>query len=202
MLRNFGKKNISLSNICKNPKLSPNIYDLNYTSNVYFVQEWKLTEDFVDLCLTNNLEETKKFHDSFVVNYHNFLKDCSLEKYCLCFYDCKWKQNIEIDYDVYSKFMNYNYRIYCYKSKTADKNMIEWFNSTYKIESLSHYFAFSIAMRSDKIELVKVLHEIRPLNFTRGFIWKSDMKEPVISARDVNNLKNKEMQNLIKNLMK
>jgi hypothetical protein len=202
MLKNFIKKNKSLPSVYwYNPKLTHNIYDLNYATNVYHVDEWELTKDFVNLCLTNNLAKTKKFHDSFVVNYHDFLKDRSLEKYCLCFYDLGWKQNLEIDYDVYSRFMNYNYRTYCDKSITADKNMIEWFNSSYKIESIHHHYAFNTAMLCNKIELVKILHEIRPIDFTRGFRWESDRKKPIISIQDVDNLKNKEMQNLVKKLM-
>jgi hypothetical protein len=202
MLRSIIKKNKSSPHIfCVYPKKHPHIYDLNYTNNVYHVQHWKLTKNFINCSLTNNLEETKNFHDSFVVNYHDFLKGRSLEKYSLCFYDSAWKQNLEIDYDVYSRFMNYNYRTYCEESKIANKNMIEWFNSTYKIESLQHYFAFKNAIYSNKIELVKILHKIRPIDFTREFRWRSNVKEPIITIQYVNDLKNKEMQNLVKNLM-
>jgi hypothetical protein len=175
-------------------------YDLNYTSNVCHVDYWKLSSDFSNICKTNDLEKIKIFHDSFVVNYNDFLKQRSLEKYSLSFYDSAWKQQYEIDFDVYHRFMNYNYMKYNYDTKNNDKYVLEWFNSTYKIDTLNHYRVFRHAILSNKLDFAKKLHEIRQIDLKKEFRWKSDIKEPIFTKDEIQNLKNKEIKNFILNL--
>lgn len=175
-------------------------YDLNYTHNVYHIEYWQLSKDFLNICKTNDLEKIKNYHDSFVVNYNDFLKERSLEKYSLSFYDTAGHLQREIDFDVYHRFMNYHYREYCKFAKNTDEYVLEWFNSTYKIDTLNHYLRFRSAITSNKLDLVKKLNKIRPIDLRKEFRWKSDINEPLFTKDEIQNLKNEEIKNFISNL--
>lgn len=108
----------------------------------------------------------------------------------LSFYDRGWYQRYEIDYDVYHKFINCNYNLYC-NSVICDKlkpkkDMIKWFNSTCKITQLNNHLQFRAAILHNNIKLIKILHEIRSIDLKKEF-WIGDKKTLIFTEKEIIN---------------
>lgn len=83
------------------------IYDLNNAHNIYHVDEWNIYKDFTRLIANGKCKEVQVFHDTYIKNYHDYLRSQSQSPVRLEFKDGVWGiPNIVLDYPVYDRIMN------------------------------------------------------------------------------------------------
>jgi hypothetical protein len=137
-------------------------YSLNHKGNIYHVSEWELTNDFEKICSLNNMNGVIHFHNRIIKNYPDFLKNES--NGTMTFRDYIWGQNININFDVYQKFMNCVFRDLVVNNK-INEELIRWFDSLGVIQNETYYYTFNTLCHTGDLKNAKLIHEICPIDF-------------------------------------
>ena len=82
------------------------LYNLNNANNIYHVDEWKIYKDFYRLIASGTCKEVQEFHNTYIKNYHDYLRSQSQSPVRLEFKDDAWGANTILDYPVYDRIMN------------------------------------------------------------------------------------------------
>lgn len=146
-------------------------YNLECTSNVCHIDHWELSKDFITVCQTLEVYHVRRFHDNYVKNYANKLDEYS--KGTRTFYDLAWRSTSTIKFDVYHRFMNYNFREILYINKNVSKELIQWFMSLGIIDKGHYHCALNTLCCTGGFETAKIMNEVQPFDFK----WKPENNE-------------------------
>ena len=168
----YNYKNVNkISSTNKNLLDANKLYNLEGKENICHVSQWELSKDFIKVCQTCELSEIKKFYEMYVKNYQQKLYEYSNGTYT--FYDRGWNSNGTITFDIYGRFMNYNFRELIFQNKNVSKELIEWFMSLKIIEKGHYHCALNVLCNTGGFETAKLMHEVQPFDFK----WKPEKKE-------------------------
>lgn len=138
------------------------------THDVYHIEKWDVTKDFIKTCKTYDLNKIKEFHKNFIINYEKQLKLTSLDSpfNIITFYDRYWCQRITIDFDVYKQIMSHVFKEIMSSNVQVSEEIIRWFLSTNSIDKSYYYRIFNTVCCTGQLEKAQIMYAIHPIDFS------------------------------------
>ena len=103
-------------------------YSLECTNNIDDLESWAIYKDFTNVCRTGSIDDIRRFHDYYLVDYEACLRSISPDlKFTDLAYYNPFDPNgskIQIDGDIYRMIMG---AAYLSLRSTGPIEVIEWF---------------------------------------------------------------------------
>lgn len=137
--------------------------------NVYHVHDWKITQDWENICKTNDINKINEFYNKFIRNINKEFKENSMhaqkdEQIQLLDYSGIKVCAVNIDYDIHERLINWSFRqIVPHSAISAE--VIDWFNSLDIITENTYHLLFNTLCIIGDCNTAKLLYSKINIDF-------------------------------------
>lgn len=139
--------------------------------NVYHVHEWKITEDWENVCKTNDITKIQEFYSKFIENINQEFQKNSLhrlpdEQIRFIDYNSGRNRTVTIDYDIHERFINWSFR-QIVAHNVMSSEVIDWFISLGVITENTYHFLFNTLCIIGNYNMAKLIYSKVHIDFNK-----------------------------------